>query len=142
MKPDAPAPKPPGSIDFEPTDFEQARAALEEPPAGVKAVKRLDAKDWFKRRRPADARDVRLTPLAIGWLDRLPPEVRPLDLPRAYPRLANQLAEAWNDVDGCLAMLGDLVVDQRGDRRGFPSRVALELVALRDHRSAIERLRR
>ena len=134
--------QPRDSIDFELTDFDQARAALEQLPAGVKTTKRHEQKDWSKRRRPLEESDVRLTPLAMSWLERLPHGVRPLNLPHSYPRILNQLAAAWNDVDACLAMLDDLVVDQRGDRHGFPSNIALELVALRDHRGAIERLRR
>ena len=141
MKPDAPAPKPLGTIDFEITDFESARATLDEPPAGVKALKRLDPSEWIKRRRPAEARDRLLTPMADSWLDQLPREVRPLDLPRAYPRVVNQIAEVWNNNDACMAFLADLIVDRRGGRRGFPARVALELVAVRDHRMAVERLR-
>jgi hypothetical protein len=136
------APQAPDSIDFELTDFDQARAALEEPPAGVKTVQRDAKKEWSSRRRAVDSRDLGLTALAVSWLDGLPHEVRPTELPRMYPRIANQLAEAWNDIDACLAMLGDLIVDRRGDRRGFSSRIALELVAVRDHRGAIDRLRR
>lgn len=137
-----PAPKVLDSLDFEETDFEQARAALEEPPAGVKALKRLDPTEWLKRRRSPEASDRLLTPRAETWLDRLPRTVRPMGLARNYPRIANQLAERWDDVDGCIDLLNELLVDKRGTRRGFPSPVALELVALRDHRAAIERLRR
>jgi hypothetical protein len=142
MATDAPAPKPLGAIDFEETDFEAARAALEEPPAGIKALSRPGPSDWLKRRRAAEARDRLLTPATETWLDRLPRDVRPIDLPRAYPRIANQIADAWNDAASCMVMLESLMVDRRGDRRGFPSRVALELAALRDHRLAAERARR
>lgn len=141
-EPDVPDPEPLGALDFVQTDFEEARAALDEPPAGVKALRRLDSGEWAKRRRPPEARDRLLTPATETWLDRLPRDVRPLDLPRAYPRLANQLADRWNDASACLALLEDLVVDRRGDRRGFPARIALEIVALRDHRTAIERAKR
>lgn len=131
-----PAPKFLDSLDFEITDFQQARAALEEPPAGVKALQRLGPSEWLERRRPAEARDRLLTPLAETWLDRLPRTLRPVELTRAYPRIANLLAESWNDADVCLAILGELMVDQRGTRRGFPQPVVLELVALRDYRAA------
>lgn len=140
-----PTPEPPpaskflDSLDFEITDFAQARAALEEPPPGVKALHRLDPSEWAKRRRPPEARDRLLTPQAETWLDRLPRALRPLALPRTYPRIANKLAESWNDADTCLALLAELMVDQRGTRRGFPQEVALEIVALRDHRAALQR---
>jgi len=131
--------KPVGSIDFEETDFEQARAALEEPPAGVKVLRRLDPGYWLKRRKPAEPKDRELTAFAWRWLDELPPDVRPIDLPRSFPRIVNRLAESWHDVSACTALLAELVVDQRGDRRGFPMRVALELVALRDYRTRLAR---
>jgi hypothetical protein len=130
------------SIDFEYTDFGAARAVLEEPPAGVSATPRREKAEWSKRRRHPEATDVQLTPLALSWLERLPEKVRPHQLPRDYPRVANGIAEAWSDVDACLAMFAELLVDQRGNRRGFPAHVALELLALRDHRTAIQRPRR
>ncbi len=136
-----PAPKVLDSLDFEVTDFEQARAALEEPPAGVKALKR-DPTEWLKRRRPPEARDRLLTPHTEAWLDRLPTSIRPLELARCYPRIANRLAECWGDADACLDLLNELLVDRRGTRRGFPADVALQIVALRDHRAATERARR
>jgi hypothetical protein len=142
MATEAPAPKPLGTIDFEETDFETARAALEEPPAGIKALTRPDPSEWSKRRRPAEARDRLLTPATETWLDRLPRDVRPIELPRAYPRIANQVADVWSDAASCMVLLEALMVDRRGGRRGFPSRVALELAALRDHRLAAERARR
>lgn len=142
-KPMPPAPaRPPGSIDFEVTDFDQARASLEEPPAGVKVLKRPDDAEPAKQRRSVEPRDRLLTPQAQDWLDSLPREVRPLDLPRAHPRIANQLAELWSNAAASLATMDDLIVDRRGGRRGFASRVAFEIVALREHRYAIERLRR
>ena len=141
-EPASPEPKPLGTIDFEETDFEQARASLDEPPAGVKALQRKDPSEWKKSRRAADVRDRLLTPAATAWLEHLPADVRPLDLPRAYPRIVNDLAEVWNNTNLCLKLLAELVVDERGGRRGFPSRIALEIVALREHRAAIERLRR
>lgn len=137
-----PAPKVLDSLDFEVTDFEQARAALEEPPAGVKALKRFDPTEWFKRRRPPEARDRLLTAYTEAWLDRLPPSIRPFELARGYPRIANRLAECWGDADACLDLLNELLVDHRGTRRGFPANVALQIVALRDHRAATERGRR
>jgi hypothetical protein len=131
-----------GSIDFEVTDFKAARESLEEPPAGVKALKRHDLADFIKRRRPAEVRDRLLTPVAEAWLARMPREVRPVELARGFPRLANEIADSWSNLDACLKLLGELVVDRRGDRRGFPMRVALELVTLRDHRTSVERFRR
>lgn len=141
-QPDPPSPKSLDALDFEVTDFDEARAVLNEPPPGVKALHRLDPSEWIKRRRPGQVRDRLLTPTASRWLDQLPGEARPLDLPRAFPRIVNELAERWTDGEACLALLGELVVDQRGGRRGFPARIALEIVALREYRAALEKMRR
>lgn len=126
------------TIDFEETDFAGARAALEEPPSGVKITPRAKP-DWDKARRPTDERDTGLSAQAQRWIERMPPEIHPTELCTRYPRLANQLAEVWSNAALCIQQLDDLLVDSRGARRGFPSRIALELVMLRDHRFAIER---
>jgi len=110
-KPENPPPITWESIDFEPTDFDVARAALEEPPAGVKALKKADPNFWIKQRKPAQAFDNRLTDAAHDWVSQLPQAARPLDLLRAYPRIVNKLAEVWPNGEQCLEMLDDLVVD-------------------------------
>jgi hypothetical protein len=127
------------TLDFEETDFALARAALEEPPAGVR-IPTAPPTDWGKLRRERAAwEDTQLTQQAQQWLARLPAEIQPNELCTRYPRLANQLAEVWGNGALCLERIDGLLVDSRGARRGFPSRIALELVKLRDLRVAIER---
>jgi len=139
-----PPPAPPAvePLDFKPTDLAEARAALEEPPAGVKILKRLDPSYWVKQRRPSSSADMQLSPQTLHWLQVLPPNVQPRELPRKYPRIANLLAEHWKNEDSCMQALTQLVVDNRGDRRGFPMNVLAELVALRDYRMGLSRERR
>lgn len=70
-------------------------------------------------------------PVTFRWIARLPREVQPLALLRAYPRVANALATSWRDPALFRACLYDLLIDRRGDREGFPADVLAELLALR-----------
>ena len=72
-------------------------------------------------------------PGTFKWMARLPHEVRPVALLRQFPRVANSLAAAWFDRAACRACLYDLLVDKRGNRRGFPADVEAELLALRHY---------
>ena len=71
-----------------------------------------------------------LTDETSRWIAGLPPDVRPVTLARKFPRIANSIAELWRRVARCEEYLATLVVDQRGDRSGFPPDVARELTAL------------
>ena len=67
------------------------------------------------------------------WMAGLPTDVRPIALARKFPRIANSIAEMWRRVACCEEYLDSLVVDQRGDRSGFPPDVAKELAALHNY---------
>jgi len=69
----------------------------------------------------------------IKWLASLPEDVRPTSLPVHYVRIANALARVWSDHRRCLEYLEELLIDERGDRQGFPFDVALEIAGLKDH---------
>ena len=72
-------------------------------------------------------------PATLKWFDALPPEIQPAALLRDYPRIANALARAANDVPILTAYLDSLLVDRRGGRRGFPGDVHHELQSLREY---------
>lgn len=92
---------------------------------------RIPAPDPAARRRaqPADF----LLPVARRWLGSLPPAVRPRALAQRFPRLANRLAAAWEDEPGLALVFADLLIDHRGDRRGFPPAVKADLHRLWRH---------
>ena len=69
----------------------------------------------------------------VRWLAGLPTNVRPKLLPIQFARIANALARKWATVDGCLAYFDDLLIDRRGNRRGFPIGVLIELAALKNY---------
>ena len=69
----------------------------------------------------------------VKWLAGLPSNVRPKLLPIQFARIANALARKWASVDACLAYFDDLLIDRRGNRRGFPIGIVIELAALKNY---------
>lgn len=113
------------SFDFEKVSVEDARKAVEGQPKSV------DKPD-HSGQRTLEPSPVLLDATA-AWIAELPLSVRPLQLARRFPRIANSVAEMWRRVAPCEAYLDTLVVDQRGDRTGFPPDVARELTVLRNY---------
>ena len=128
-KPDRP---PLGAIEFELTDFEQARQVLDELPAGLDPT-HGDPAFWVSRRRPQTAADRALTGQALEWMVSLPQALRPQQLGRLFPRIANALATVWPEPREALRALDGLLVDRRGGRRGLPDAVQAELRGLQSH---------
>jgi hypothetical protein len=120
-------------IDFEVTDFDAARRALEEPPPGVLEVRRLARGYWDTRRRPAQVTDRAIASDTIEWLVKLPAPLQPLTLAEKYPRVANAIAAIWSDCNQAIELVDSLLQDRRGGRLGFPYDVEVELRALRRH---------
>ena len=120
----------PGSIDFELTDFDTARHALDELPAGVEEVQHLRPGYWESRRRTPVASDRALTGETIDWVISLPPQLRPTHLCETFPRIANLMASVWADQRRCDALFASLLTDTRGSRHGFPASVEQEVQRL------------
>ncbi|MFO1414925.1 MAG: hypothetical protein U1F10_13645 [Burkholderiales bacterium] len=76
-----------------------------------------------RRAHPADF----LLPIARRWLAALPSPVRPRALARQFPRIANRLADAWQDDASLHLVFDDLLIDHRGHRQGFPPAVKADL---------------
>jgi hypothetical protein len=126
---------PPGWIDFELTDFDDAKRVLDELPAGLAEVQRLRQSEggWdVKRRKPLPS-DRALTGEAMDWLISLPPALRPHATCEQFPRVANVVAASWSDLSFSLQVIDHMINDYRGGRRGFPPAVRAELQALHEH---------
>ena len=125
-------------FDFELTDFAEARDALDNESLvmAAAAARPIDPKEWVARRRPRVATDRALSGTTIDWLLRLPESVRPRKLGEQFPRLANQIADAWFDRDRCVESLDSLLIDRRGGRRGLPYDLRVEVHALREFLSS------
>jgi len=67
------------------------------------------------------------------WLASLPANIRPLTCARRFPRIVNSIADLWRRVRQCEEYLDSLMLDDRGNRAGFPLDVAKELIALRSY---------
>jgi hypothetical protein len=132
--PSKPGP-PPGSIEFELTDFDDARRALDELPPGLAEVQRLRQSEagWDAKRRKPLPSDRALTGEAMDWLISLPPALRPHATCEQFPRVANAVAASWSDLSFSLQVIDHMVNDYRGGRRGFPPTVQAELHALHEH---------
>ncbi len=72
-------------------------------------------------------------PAALHWIGSLPASVQPLALLHQFPRIANRLAQAWNDEAALAECFDDLLTDRRGGRQGFPPAVQRELTLLREY---------
>jgi len=130
-------PNPPlGSIDFELTDFDEARRALDELPAGVEAVQNLMTGDWEHKRRKPLPSDRALTGVALDWVVAMPPNLRPYATCEQFPRVVNAIAESWSDTRFSVQVLDHMINDYRGGRRGFPPAVRHELDVLHAYRKA------
>lgn len=72
----------------------------------------------------------------LTWMARLPRQVQPRALAHKYARIANKLASVWGMGDAVDLYLGELLVDRRGNRQGFPKEIAAELRALASYNNA------
>jgi hypothetical protein len=82
-------------------------------------------------RSPPNDTDKTISRLVPRWLEALPAESRPAYLCAHFPRIANRLALCWQDPILAARLLGDLLRDKRGNRRGFPPEALAELKSLR-----------
>ena len=70
------------------------------------------------------------------WLERLPEAARATRLVADFPRIAERLALFDSEPPFAARYLDQQMIDQRGDRQGFPIEVARELLRLRSHYAA------
>jgi hypothetical protein len=88
--------------------------------------------DILAKRNPQQPANV-LLQHTVKWAERFPEDVRPVQLMRQYPRVANMLALLWDEPTRTqfVHYMEALLVDRRGNRRGFPPEVANDLLTLR-----------
>jgi hypothetical protein len=117
-------------IPFEKVTVKEAKVALDENAAAASATPQ---KDWSAARQSKEAEQVKINKSVMAWLSQLPPEVRPRALAAQYPRIFNKIAELWSKPLACEKYLDELLMDERGTRKGFPDDVAAELTNLKAH---------
>lgn len=116
-------------LEFERISIEEATKAID------KRVRPGNVKDWESERQPARAEP--LIETTAAWLASLPLEVRPRELARQFPRIANKLCELWKRPTQCELYIKKLIMDDRGGRKGFPLAVAAEVSALADYYATV-----
>ena len=116
-------------LEFKTVSVEEARRALEGEPTKPGASQ-LTAKRTQTPKEP-------LLDVTRMWLASLPQDVRPMELARQFPRIANRLRHLWKQVAKCEEYLDALLVDRRGTRKGFPPKIAQELQALREYHALL-----
>ena len=125
--------RPEGSIDFEVTDLQTARMALDELPPGIGRAEAQMPGYWESRRRKPTSADRALTGRTLDWVMTLPPSQRPHATCERYPRVANRIAESWSMSSERNETLRSLLCDDRGNRRGLPADVRREIELLLKH---------
>ena len=81
-------------------------------------------------RAPARDRDRVLLSATHLWLRQIPSSLLPKHMCRHHPHLANRFADCWGDKERLQALIDDLLIDRRGDRKGFSPRVRGEIEQL------------
>ncbi|MEO6064345.1 MAG: hypothetical protein ABIP49_01000 [Lysobacterales bacterium] len=76
-------------------------------------------------------------PRTAIWISFLPPRVQPKALASQYARIANAIYAVWGDLPACRTYLAELLTDQRGGRRGFPSAVLSEIELLQRYHAHV-----
>ncbi|HEY1327553.1 MAG TPA: hypothetical protein VGI14_11485 [Casimicrobiaceae bacterium] len=110
------------------SEFSTQQVALKRKGADAPGGSRSPA-DYAHKRRAAPISEP--LPVTFRWIARLPREVQPLALLQQFPRVANALASSWPDREGFRTCLYGLLIDRRGNRKGFPQEIVAELLALR-----------
>ncbi len=119
---------------IKPLEFE--RVSIEEASQALDATRRPGSvQNWEGKRLPEAP--AKLDEAAAAWLAALPASVRPKELARQFPRIANQLCLLWKRPSRCDAYFKQLVIDERGGRKGFPPEVAHEIATLRTHYATV-----
>jgi hypothetical protein len=65
-----------------------------------------------------------------NWLNALPKGVRPVQLPVAFPRIANDLSRLWPETAALDLYFEEKEFSPRQDRIGFPPLIKEELLAM------------
>ena len=98
--------------------------------AAARRRRAIEASERGPGSRTASPPAEQLSSAAAGWLRTLPVRLRPMHLCNSFPRVANKIALAWSDGDLADNVFNELLLDRRGNRRGFPPAVAAEILRL------------
>src|SRR6266581_2265402 len=117
--------------------YARREPASKQPESSVTLPQDSSREEEYKRRRKAQPVNVPLL-RTLDWVERLPPGVKPTALLLQYARIANVIAATWDDPNSFRSYVDCLFSNDRGNRKGLPPDVLLELQALREYRAAFD----
>ncbi len=88
-------------------------------------------------RQPPSPHDATLNRSAAAWMAELPEHLVPVALAHQFPRIVNRLSRFWDSPRMLEAYFQELLLDRRGRRKGFPTKILIELRALAAHHRAL-----
>jgi hypothetical protein len=92
--------------------------------------------DYSNRRHPPEKNDLELSASGFTWLASVERTARPIRLAAAFPRIVNRVATLWKMPREMDRYFEDLLTDTRGNRKGFPLNILMELTTLKDYYEA------
>lgn len=92
--------------------------------------------DYSKRRHQPERDDLELSAAGLTWLASIEQSARPIKLAAAFPRIVNRMAKLWKQPREMERYFEELLADTRGNRKGFPLNILMELSTLKDHYKA------
>jgi hypothetical protein len=63
----------------------------------------------------------------------------PWHLAKEHPRIIERIVELWNQGSALGTYLDDLLVDNRGNRKGFSPPILMEILTLKNHYMSLKR---
>jgi hypothetical protein len=114
--------------DWEEVDYKEAL------PAAILAEERNrlaveEAKAKAKRGAPKAELDQRSKQILVA----IPAEIRPSHIISTFPHIMNLISKSWHEPKEFVKTLDELLIDDRGNRAGFPFTVIAELTDLREY---------
>jgi hypothetical protein len=89
--------------------------------------------DFNKRRHQPEMDDLVLSGASQALLASVEASVRPKELAAAFPRIVNRVARLWKMPRQMDRYFEELLTDTRGNRKGFPLNILMELTTLKDY---------
>lgn len=116
-----------GEFAYEKVSIEDARKVL----AGIPDPR--PQPNWTKQR--GQFRTERALPNTLTWMAQLPQGLRPFNLTRQYPRIANEICRRWKFASHCEHYMDQLLINYHGGRkrRGFSPQIITEIAGLAGH---------
>ena len=99
----------------------------------AKATEAAEATEHAWERHPPKSEEDHVLGHTQNWLNALPKGVRPVHLPTAFPRIANQLCRLWAETAALDRYFEEKEFGTRDDRKGFPALIKEELLAMHVH---------